>query len=75
MCIRDRCRHGTALSAVALALLRRVVGGELASVLRESDPPGAGEVTALAQEAIEAHFGKRLRAPGAVAPLGVRGKR
>ena len=40
----DQCRHGTALSGVALALLRRVVGGELASVLRESDPPGAGDL-------------------------------
>jgi len=68
----DQCRHGTAISPPALALLRRVVGGDLAAVLREADPPGAGEVAALAQEAIESHFGKRLRAPGAAAPLGGR---
>jgi DNA repair protein RecO (recombination protein O) len=71
----DQCRHGTALSPHALALLRRVVGGDLAAVLRDDSPAGAGEVTALAQDAIEAHFGKRLRAPGAVAPLSAPGPR
>lgn len=65
----DECRQGVALSPDALALIRRVVGGDLASVLREVNPPGAGEVMAIAQEAIEAHFGRRLRAPGSVAPL------
>jgi DNA repair protein RecO (recombination protein O) len=67
----DDCRQGAALSAPALLLLRRVVGGDLANVLREVNPPGAGEVMALAQEAIETHFGRRLRAPGASAPLSV----
>ncbi len=67
----DDCRQGAALSPAALELLRRVVGGELASVLREVNAPGAGEVMALAQEAIETHFGRRLRAPGASAPLSV----
>lgn len=62
------CRRGVALSSDALALLRRVVGGDLAAVLREVDPPGAGEVTALAQGAIEVHFGRRLRSPQAAAP-------
>ncbi|MFY9784027.1 MAG: DNA repair protein RecO [Acidimicrobiales bacterium] len=65
----DDCRQGIALSPHALTLLRRVLGGDLANVLREVDPPGAGEVMALAQEAIETHFGRRLRAPGSVAPL------
>lgn len=68
----DQCRRGTSLSKEALALLRRVLGGELAGVLRESDPPGAGEVMGLAQGAIEAHFGRRLRSPAAAAPLAVR---
>ena len=68
----DECRQGTALSGAALTLLRRVVGGDLANVLREANPPGAGEVMALAQEAIEVHFGRRLRAPGASAPLSAR---
>jgi DNA repair protein RecO (recombination protein O) len=65
----DECRQGVALSANALTLIRRMVGGDLAGVLREADPPGAGEVMAIAQESIEAHFGRRLRAPGSVAPL------
>ena len=60
---------GVALSDDALALIRRVVGGDLATVLREESPPGAGEVMAIAQEAIEVHFGKRLRAPSSSAPL------
>lgn len=63
------CRQGTALSLEALELLRRVLGGDLASVLRQADPRGAGEVMALAQGAIEVHFGRRLRSPAAVAPL------
>ncbi len=58
----DRCRKGRALSGEGLALLRRVLGGELAQVLRELDPPGAAEVSALAHEAAEAHLGRALRA-------------
>ncbi len=65
----DECRRGLSISPVALALLRRIVGGDLGSVLRDSDPPGAGEVMALAQGAIETHFGRRLRSPRSVAPL------
>lgn len=64
------CRSGTALSATALALLRRILGGDLAGVLREDDPPGAREVTALASEAVEAHFGQRLKVTRSTAPLG-----
>ena len=70
----DECRQGVALSNDALVLIRRVVGGDLANVLREENPPGAGEVMAVAQEAIEVHFGKRLRAPSSVAPLTARPK-
>jgi DNA repair protein RecO (recombination protein O) len=65
----DDCRQGVAISNHALLLLRRVLGGDLAGVLREVNPLGSGEVMALAQEAIEQHFGRRLRAPGAAAPL------
>ncbi|MHB8380323.1 MAG: DNA repair protein RecO [Acidimicrobiales bacterium] len=71
----DQCRQGVALSSEALVLIRRVVGGDLANVLREESPPGAGEVMAVAQEAIEVHFGKRLRAPSSVAPLTARPRR
>jgi DNA repair protein RecO (recombination protein O) len=67
----DNCRQGLSLSRDALTLIRRMLGGDLASVLRESPPAGAGEVMAVAQEAIEGHFGRRLRSPGAVAPLAV----
>jgi DNA repair protein RecO (recombination protein O) len=65
----DNCRQGLSLSRDALTLIRRMLGGDLASVLRETPPAGAGEVMAVAQEAIEGHFGRRLRSPGAVAPL------
>lgn len=66
----DQCRRGEAISAAALDLMRRVTGGDLGAVLREREVPAAGEVMALAQAAIEAHFGRRLRAPNASAPLG-----
>jgi hypothetical protein len=58
-----------AISRDALALIRRMLGGNLGNVLRHDPPAGAGEVMALAQGAIESHFGRRLRAPGASAPL------
>jgi len=63
------CRSGTAISAEALVLLRRILGGDLAGVLREESPRGSGEVAALAQDAMEAHFGRRLRAQRSSAPL------
>jgi DNA repair protein RecO (recombination protein O) len=65
----DHCRQGASISPEGVALLRRVLGGDLGNVLREANPPGAGEVMGLAQGAIEVHFGKRLRSPAAVAPL------
>ena len=64
-----RCRSGLALSSEALHLVRRIVGGDLAAVLREPLAPAAGEVAALAQHAIEQHFGRRLRAASSAAPL------
>jgi DNA repair protein RecO (recombination protein O) len=63
------CRSGTAISPEALTLVRRILGGDLAGVLREDHPPGAGEVMSLAHEAIEVHFGKRLRVSRSSAPL------
>jgi DNA repair protein RecO (recombination protein O) len=63
------CRSGQALSSDALALIRRILGGDLGNVLAEPAPPGAGEVAAIAQEAIEQHFGKRLRVARSSAPL------
>jgi DNA repair protein RecO (recombination protein O) len=63
------CRTGTGMSTAALDLMRRITGGQLASVLREVDPPAAGEVAALAQSAIENHFGRRLKVARSTAPL------
>lgn len=63
------CRSGRGLSGDALALLRRVYGGDLAPVLRDPSAPGASEMIAIAQDALENHFGKRLRVPRATAPL------
>jgi DNA repair protein RecO (recombination protein O) len=57
----SNCRSGRSISADALALIRRILGGDLATVLHETSPTGAGEVMAIAHEAIEQHFGKRLK--------------
>jgi hypothetical protein len=49
------------MSAPALALLRRILGGDLASVLNGPPPAGADEVAELATEAMEAHLDRRIR--------------
>jgi DNA repair protein RecO (recombination protein O) len=59
----DTCRQGRPLSPAALALLRRMFGGELGSVLTEGQPEAAGEVATLAAESLEQHFGRRLKVP------------
>ena len=63
------CRSGHSLSGAGLTLIRRIVGGELAAVLRERTPEASGEVMTLAQDSIEQHFGKRLRASRSAPPL------
>ncbi len=55
------CRSGTALSPAGLDLIRRILGGGLGAVLRESAVAGSGEVMALALESIENHFGRRMK--------------
>jgi len=55
------CRRGAPISADALVLLRRVLGGELAAVLREPVGPATHEVDALAVRAMEHHIERRLR--------------
>lgn len=65
----SNCRTGAAISPGALLLIRRILGGDLASVLRESEPVAASEVAVLAQDAIEVHFGRRLRAARSSVPL------
>ncbi len=55
------CRRGRPVSHEAVDLLRRMLLGGLASVLRGPVPSGATEVSAIAVEAMEAHTGRRLR--------------
>jgi DNA repair protein RecO (recombination protein O) len=56
------CRRGRPLSSEALALLRRIVGGDLSGVLAGAPPEGASELDALATEAMEVHLDRRLKA-------------
>jgi len=58
------CRRGVPLSADALQLLRRVLGGDLVSVLGEASSPATHEVEVLATRSMEHHLERRLRALG-----------
>lgn len=58
------CRRGMPLSPDALALIRRILGGGLASALRDDPGPVAHDVAALATRALEIHLERRLRSPG-----------
>ena len=63
------CRRGRPLSPSGLELLRRILGGELGSVLTGPTPEGSAEVEALATEAMEVHLDRRLRAVRSTAGL------
>ncbi len=63
------CRSGTPVSSSTHQLLVRIMGGQLAPVLRAADLDGASEVAALAHHAIEVHFGRRLKVSRSTAPL------
>jgi DNA repair protein RecO (recombination protein O) len=54
-------RRGPALEPGALELIRRILGGDLAAVLREPPGPAAAMTSALATTALEAHLERRLR--------------
>jgi DNA repair protein RecO (recombination protein O) len=56
------CRRGRAISDDAVALLRRLLGGDLVGVLAEPASPVTHEVAVLATEAMEHHLERRLRA-------------
>lgn len=58
------CATGTRLTSDGLDLLRRILGGDLVSVL--AGPPSAAgfEVEHLATRALEHHLERRMRAPG-----------
>lgn len=57
------CRSGMPVSAAALDVVRRMLGGDLAGVLRESPErsPLTAEVDHLAGFALEAHLERRVR--------------
>jgi len=56
------CRRGRPISVEALAVLRGILGGALASVLAEPVGPATGEVDLLATALMEHHLERRLRA-------------
>lgn len=66
------CRTGRPLSRDSLALLRRLLGGDLAGVLSEQSPRGAADVHELAIEALERHFSRRLKVARDLTPPGPR---
>jgi hypothetical protein len=49
------------MSADALDLMRRILGGELGVTLRGTPPVGADELVGLATDAMESHLDRRLR--------------
>lgn len=55
------CRRGQAVSPGAVALVRRVLGGDLAAVLAEEHGPTGDEMERLATSAVEHHLDRRLR--------------
>ena len=55
------CRQGVPVTAEALALVRRILGGDLARVLQEPSNQVAHEVEHLANRAMEHHLERRLR--------------
>ncbi len=62
-------RSGRPMSPAALVLVRRILGGELASVLAGPPPAGAEEVAELATEAMEIHLDRRIRSVRSTASL------
>jgi len=62
-------RSGRPMSAAALQILRRILGGDLAAVLHGPPPPGADEAAELATAAMEAHLDRRIRSVRSTATL------
>jgi DNA repair protein RecO (recombination protein O) len=62
-------RSGRPMSAPALALLRRILGGDLGAVLNGPPPAGTDEVVELATAAMEAHLDRRIRSMRSTAGL------
>jgi DNA repair protein RecO (recombination protein O) len=55
------CRRGQPITPDGLVLLRRLLGGDLASALQEPASPATAEAEALATRAMEHHLERRLR--------------
>ncbi|HWG73337.1 MAG TPA: DNA repair protein RecO [Acidimicrobiales bacterium] len=55
------CRSGVPVSPQALAVVRSILGGDLAAALRQPVGPVASEVAELATHAMESHLERRLR--------------
>lgn len=58
------CRTGIAVSNAAIGLMRRVLGGQLVSVLAEPESPATHEVTHIATAAVERQCERRLKSVG-----------
>lgn len=58
------CRTGIAVSGAAINLMRRVLGGQLASVLAEPESSATHEVTHIATSAVERQCERRLKSVG-----------
>ena len=58
------CARGARLTPEGLALLRRILGGDLVAVLAEPASAAGYEVEHLATRAVEAHLERRMRSVG-----------
>ena len=58
------CARGTRLTPDALALLRRILGGDLVAVLAEPPTQAGYEIEHLATRALEHHLERRMRSVG-----------
>lgn len=62
-----RCRRGRPISPQALAVMRQILGGELAAALAESRAGTAEELLSVVTDAMETHLDRRLRTVRAAA--------
>ena len=62
------CRRGAAVSQEAIALVRRILGGDLVAALREPGSTATHEVEVLAVKALEHHLERRLRSVALLEP-------
>jgi DNA repair protein RecO (recombination protein O) len=62
------CRRGAAVSEAAVALLRRILGGDLVAALREPASAATHEVEVLAVRSLEHHLERRLRSVALLEP-------